>query len=231
MKKKILSMVMAAALVMSVSSVSQAADATLTQDADGKYAADAIVATGAYEAPTITVSIDTTAKDVIVNPYGLTTSNSAFTSLDADSRKEQLISKVDSIENKSAVALAVNATLSASVEGSTKIATAPVVPATEKANSVFAYLNVTKGASAETKMLLTDNAYDAKNENQAVFTAKATTKKALVTLDPSTGTNKTASYKILGTVAANPTIPWKAADKIKFTIVFDFEPKLVTSGS
>lgn len=230
MKKKILSMVMAAALVMSVSSVSQAAagDVTLTQDADGKYAASEIVASGAYEAPTISVTIDTAAKDVVINPYSLETSNSTFTSLDVDEKKEQLINKVDSITNKSSVMLAVNATLSASVEGSTKIATAPVVPATEKSNSIFAYLNMKAGATAETKMLTKDNAYDSKAANQAAFTTKATTKKALVTLDPATGTNKTASYKILGTVAANPTTAWKAADKVKFSIVFDFEPKIAT---
>lgn len=223
MTKRVLSMVLAGVLALSASSVSQAADVTLTQGSDGRYAASEIVANGVYEAPVIKVELsDTSAKKIAINPYGLEV-NIAGTISGASEQHEQLVNKVESITNKSDVALAVNATVGATLKGNAKLATAPVQP-TEKANAIFAYLQVDVGNTIKA-----DTAYNAKNENQAVFAAKESSKKAMVTLkDASQADGKMASYKILGNVAGNPAQTWTTADGVDFKIVFDFEPRLLT---
>lgn len=223
MTKRLLSMVLAGVLALSVSSVSQAADETLTQDADGKYAASAIVANGAYEASVIKVELsDTSAKKVAINPYGLEV-NIKGTMSGGPEQSEQLVNSVETITNKSDVALAVNATVGATLKGNAKLATAPVQP-TEKANAIFAYLQVDIGSTIDA-----DTEYNAKNANQAVFAVKESSKKAMVTLkDASQAAANKASYKILGNVAGNPTQTWTASDGVDFKIVFDFEPRLLT---
>lgn len=227
MKKKILSLMMAGALVLSASSVSQAAeDNEIAMNPDtGKYEAAEITVNGEYNAPTIKVELsDTTGKKVVINPYGLKVES--ITGVAAADQTEKLVNKIETIENKSTdVVLAVNATVSAKTVTTTgsklkpniKLATAPLA-ATDKSNSVFAYLDVEQGTPTTIS-----TAYAEANNNQVVFGTKAATKKNIVYLEKS-GTNVKASYKILGDVVADPTIPWTPADKLDFSIVFDFVP-------
>lgn len=217
MKKKILSMVMAGALVFSVSSIAQAA--TINKDAtSGKYAAPEITAEGEYEVPTIDVTLsDTSSKKVAINPYGLTASISDTTDATA-----MLVNKTETITNGSVVALAVNATVKATPAGKAALATAEVKD-TDTKNSIFAYLQLDIGTTVKE-----DTAYNTKNANQVVFAAKETTKKAMVTLaDKTDATNSKAAYKILGNVATNPTAMWTSDDKVSFSIVYDFEPRVI----
>lgn len=231
MKKKILSMIMAGALVLSVSSVSQAAAQNLnmaTPGPDGKYSAAEITANGVYEAPPIKVDLsDTTGKKVAINPYGLevTATVSGLTGADA---KAELVNKVETIENKSAVDLAVNATVKATAAAGVKLATAKVADA-EKTNAVFAYLEMEPAANT-TSPAVAGAEYTGKLPNQVVFAAKETTKKDMVVLDKTGGTNPVAVYKIQGSVAKNPTTIWTAAHTVDFSIVFDFEPRVKSAS-
>lgn len=222
MKKKILSMVLAGALVLSMSSMSQAAESTITKDAtDGLYKTGELKVDGEFVVPTIKVDLSQAgATKIAINPYGLSATVTGVTGADL---KEQLVNKVETIENKSEVALAVNATVSAVAEGKAKLATAAVA-ATEKTNSIFAYLQMDMGDTVDST-----KAFNAKGTDQVVFAAKATTKKGMVTLkDASAADSKKAAYKILGNVAPNPTAVWADTDIAKFTIVFDFEPRVVS---
>lgn len=218
MKKKLLSMVLAGALVLSAGSVSQAADNSKTFDV-----------TGTYTEPTITVTLSNASTQLAINPYGLTQAVTGIVVGD-DLQKEQLVNKVETITNASNVALAVNAKVSATPSGNLKLATAAFKDRlSEKTNSIFAYLHMEKGAAAAAIAAgTTATAYDSKAGNQVVFGTKETTKKGLVTLDSASGTDKVASFKILGDVAPNPTTPWSTGDKVDFNIVFDFEPRLLS---
>lgn len=217
MKKKILSLAMAAAMVLSVSSVSQAADSSKNFDV-----------TGTYTEPTLTITMSGTSGNVAINPYGL---DASVTGVTGDALKEKLVNKVETITNGSAVAVAVNATVKGTASGNLKLATAAFKDAlTEKGNSVFAFLDIEKGATGTPATIAGTTAYDSKAANQVVFGTKETTKKAMVTLDKTGGTAPMASFKIVGDVAPNPTTPWTTDDKVDFTIVFDFEPRLVTGA-
>lgn len=221
MKKKILSMALAATLVLSVSSVSQAAP--ISQDSSTKkYAAGEITVTGEYAVPTIDVTLsDTTNKKVAINPYGLTQSVAGIPVADA-LQKERLVNRVETITNASEVALAVNATVKATVKGKTKLATAEVKN-TDTANSIFAYLQIDVGSDIDATA-----EFNTKSPNQVVFSAKEATKKAMVTLDNKDSANKVAAYKIRGSVAPNPTAMWTNEDGVDFSIVFDFEPRVLS---
>lgn len=94
---------------------------------------------------------------------------------------------------------------------------------TETTKSVFAYLQIALGDS------VTSDKYDAKAANQLIFGTKATTKKAMVKLDASTGTNKKATYKIFGDVATKPAKAWVDGDTVDFKIVYQFEPEVITA--
>lgn len=217
MTKRMLSMVLAGALVLSISNVSQAA----VNPEDGKYS---ITVGSEVEVPTIEVELsDTSARKIAINPYGLE-ANIAGTVSGSPEQHEQLVNKVESITNKSEVALAVNVTVQATPaqEGKARLATAPV-QSTEKANAIFAYLQLDVGDSIDA-----DKEYNSKNENQIVFATKEASKKEMVTLkDKSQADGKKVSYKILGNVAANPAQMWTDADMVDFKIVFDFEPRVL----
>ena len=73
--------------------------------------------------------------------------------------------------------------------------------------------------------------YNAKTANQLAFATKATTKKAMVTLDDSTGADKVATYKIFGNVAPNPAKAWASTDTVDFKIVYQFEPVVNTPAT
>lgn len=220
-KKKMLSLVLTSALVLSASSVSQAASTEVSKT-DGRYAAGEVKVVSEFAVPTIKVELsNTTNKKIAINPYGLTLTVAGIPVGD-DLQKEQLVNKVETITNDSEVALAVNATVSAVIKGKAKLATAPI-QSSEKTNSIFAYLQIDVGDD-----IISATEYDAKSTNQAVFAAKESSKKAMVTLkDKNQATGKKASYKIRGNVAQNPTQMWVDEDGADFRIVFDFEPKVL----
>lgn len=233
MAKRMLSMVLAGILVLSVSSVSQAEDGLPMNPDTGKYESGEITAEGEYDPPTIKVEMsDTmTGRKLAINPYGLQVSLPG-TMIGDPSQKEQLVNSVQTIKNKSEIALAVNATVQAKVvspvsgsklKPNIKMAAEPIDAATETSNSVFAFLNI-KANTVQEPMLSEDIEYQ-NGDNQIVFATKAATKRAMVTLDSGNkaGGKNVASYKILGNVAMNPQIPWTPVDKVDFSIIFDFE--------
>lgn len=218
MKKKILSLAMAGALVLSAGSVVSAADTTINAPTDGTYSSS-VEATGEMKTPTINITLsDTTGKKVGLNPYGLEYS------LGAEKLKDAIANKAETITNASDVPIAVNATTTATIpSGSEAVMATGALKGTETTKSVFAYLQIALGDS------VTSDKYDAKAANQLIFGTKATTKKAMVKLDASTGTNKKATYKIFGDVAKKPAKAWADGDTVDFKIVYQFEPEVITT--
>lgn len=218
MKKQILSMVMAGALVMSASTVAFAADAQVTApNSDGAYSSE-VTATGETKVPTIDITLsDTSSKKVGLNPYGLKYSVDTLT--DAT---DAIVTKEETITNASDVPIAINATTSAEAKGEVVLASA-ALKGTETTKSVFAYLQIDKAATLDAK------AYDSKAANQIVFGTKATTKKAMVTLTDKDGADTVATYKILGGVASKPAKAWASTDTVDFKIVYQFEPVVATT--
>ncbi len=218
MKKKILSLAMAGALVLSAGSVVSAADTTINAPTDGTYSSS-VEATGEMKTPTINITLsDTTGKKVGLNPYGLEYI------LGSDRLKDAIANKAETITNASDVPIAVNATTTATIpSGSEAVMATGALKGTETTKSVFAYLQIALGDS------VTSDKYDAKAANQLIFGTKATTKKAMVKLDASTGTNKKATYKIFGDVATKPAKAWVDGDTVDFKIVYQFEPEVITA--
>lgn len=215
MKKQILSMVMAGALALSTSTVAFAA--AVTTPTEGVYSSE-VSASGEIKVPTISITLsDTTSKKVGLNPYGL-----KYTVGGVTDGTDAIVNKVETIENGSDVAIAVNATTSAEPQGEAVLATA-ALKGTETTKSVFAYLQIEKGDT------ITKKAYDAKNTEHLIFATRATSKKAMITLDDKNGTAKKASYQILGDVAKKPAKAWASTDFVNFKIVYQFEPVAATT--
>lgn len=218
MKKKILSLAMAGALVLSAGSVVSAADTTISAPTDGVYSGT-VEATGEMETPTISITMsDTTGKKVGLNPYGL-----EYT-LGSEQLRDSIANKAETITNASNVPISVNATTTAAIpSGSEAVVATGALKGTETTKSVFAYLQIALGDS------VTSDKYDTKAANQLIFATKSTTKKAMVKLDASTGTNKKATYKIFGDLAKKPAKAWADADTVDFKIVYQFEPEVIAA--
>ncbi len=221
MKKKLLSLALAGALTLSASSVAFAADTAITTPTDGAYSSS-VEATGETKVPTINISLsDTAGKKVGLNPYQL-----KFTSGGVTDGTDQIVNKEETITNASDVKIKVNATTTATVpSGSEAVVATAALKGTETTKSIFAYLQIDKGAT------VTKADYNAKTANQLAFATKATTKKAMVTLDDSTGADKVATYKIFGNVAPNPAKAWASTDTVDFKIVYQFEPVVNTPAT
>lgn len=221
MKKKLLSLALAGALTLSTSSVAFAADTTINAPTDGTYSSS-VEATGETKVPTINITLsDTSSKKVGLNPYQL-----KFTSGGVTDGTDQIVNKEEKITNASDVKIKVNATTTATVpSGSEAVVATAALKGTETTKSIFAYLQIDKGAT------VTKADYNAKTANQLAFATKATTKKEMVTLDDSTGSDKVATYKIFGNVAPNPAKAWAATDTVDFKIVYQFEPVVNTPAT
>lgn len=219
MKKKLLSLALAGALTLSASSVAFAADTTITAPTDGAYSSS-VDATGETKVPTISITLsDTTGKKVGLNPYQL-----KYTVGGVTDGTDAIVNKEEKITNASDVKIRVNATTTATVpSGSEVVMATAALKGTETTKSVFAYLQIDKAAT------VTKKDYNSKEPNMVAFGTKATTKKDMVTLDDTAGTDKVATYKIFGSVAPNPAKAWAAADTVDFKIVYSFEPVVATT--
>lgn len=225
MKKKILTLALAGALVLSANSVAYAADTEITAPTDGAYSSSINVSAD-VKVPTIKITLsDTSSKKVGLNPYGLKYE------VVPDTEVTDAIANVEeTITNESNVAISVNATTKATTKGDDVILATSMLKGTETTKSVFAYLELEGGKENADTPVLTTSTYDSKAANQLVFGAKATTKTNMVTLAAGDSAATYAGYKIFGGVASKPAKAWAETDGLDLNITFSFEPVIASAS-
>jgi hypothetical protein len=229
MKKKLLSLALASAMVLSINTTAFAADTTVEAPVASPVAADAPagLTAGSYAAsvdvttkvktPTIKITVPS-AIEVGLNPYGLEYE------IDSTKYTDQIANVEQEIVNESDVPVSIGATVSATVPaGSKATISSAEVKAAETKNAVFTYLEV--AVPSTEGVVKFGDAYSSKATNQVVFAAKATTKTGLGTLKAGNSTAQTGKFKLFGSVAQNPTNAWTEDDKVDYTVVFAFVPQ------
>lgn len=224
--KRFASTVMAGALTLSLAAPAFAADETV------------ITATYAETTLEVTVPADTTAT---INPYGLpVTMADATTVL---SGQPITIATPLMIENKSAVALKVGASITTTVTGLTLVNSENGVAA-GSAKAVYAEFQAFEAAGIDGAAALdpttTSPAWVALEDDDAVLTA------TLDTTNPATATGDlvlregadgmaqdggVAFVRLSGVAAKKPTTPWATTDKLVATITYSFEPAVYTKSA
>lgn len=221
MKKKLLTLALAGVLALSSSTMALAADKVVENPTDGVYSATVDVTTETT-VPTIKVTVPGELT-VGINPYKLEYAIGGENYTDSIANVEQ------SIKNESTVAVSISATAGATAKGEAVLATT-ALKGTETTKSIFAYLEMKEKADEDTPATFA-TAYDTKATNQVVFTAKATTKKDMVTLAAGDSTATYAGFKIFGGVAAKPAKPWTSTDGVDLSLVFTIDPVVATPAS
>lgn len=231
MKKKILSMALACALVLSASqTVGAAGDTTIdAPDATTKAYEAKVEATTDVTVPTINITLsDTSSKQVGINPYGLEYTINGI----SEKQKDAIPNREETITNNSNVPIEVNVTTQAEVsQNSEAVIASSTLKGTETTKSVFAYLQI-KAKDSNSAALTTTPAYNTKDDTLIAFGTKATTKKAMLTLKAKEGSTASyAGYKIFGQVAEKPAKAWATTDTLKYTIIFQFQPVAIKAAS
>ncbi len=234
MKKKLLSVLLAGAMVCGMSTVVFADDTEV--DTAGDTYSSTLSVTGTTNTPTIKITAPTTGS-VVVNPYKLKCT------LGEQQVSDQIVSATQYIVNESNVPIKVDVTVSATTAGNAALATAAP---TEKitTNSVFMYLqvvtegvNVTvEGGNVSEKSGGTFTEYSAKSTDAVVLASgKSTTKSGIATLGAATYTDDTltdatgCAFRFGGSAATNPTKAWTSNDTVSPTVVFSFVPQVVAT--
>lgn len=234
MKKKILSFVLASAMLVGSALTVSAADLT---DAATLGAGQEIEGSGEVSIPTLKVTVPTTL-NFVVNPFQIEVKDDS----DAVLGKTQIISAPQEIVNGSDVAVAVNVKeLTTKDVGEGIIIETAALTTKNTGKSAFLYLEVVEGAadtatfassynkSAGQVIIPNSEAKDAKGKD----IAKAS-KDAVVTLQAGSVTETKAAFKLGGQVVANPVdadgnaAPWTTSDTFKIAFKFTFTPQIVT---
>lgn len=222
--KKVLSLVLALALVLTLAAPAFATPNVSAPDATtGLYGAENNI-TGSTEAPTIAVTIPTTGS-VTVNPYKMTVS------IDSTNYTDQIISAPQFIKNESDVDIAIDVTTTGEVaQGSEAVFATNNVGSTVTTKSVFLYFEImaaTDGSTAPTW----GTAYDSKAANMVAVAAKATTKKDVIKMGAGDSTETYAAFHLAGNAATNPTKAWTSNDKVNVKIAFTVRPVMATTAT
>lgn len=224
--KRFASTVMAGALTLSLAAPAFAADETV------------ITATYAETTLEVTVPADTAAT---INPYGLpVTMADATTVL---SGQPITIATPLMIENKSAVALKVGASVATTVTGLT-LANAETGVAAGTDKKVYAQFQAFEAAGIDGAAALdpttTNPAWAALEDDDAVLTATldattpATAAGNLVLREGADGMAQdggVAFVRLSGVAAKKPTTAWATTDKLVATITYSFEPAVYTKSA
>ena len=220
-KKKLASMVLASAMVLSMNAVAFAADTTIqTPNSDtGAYSSDVTI-DSEVKTPTIRITVPGSTK-VAINPYKM-----SYSLGESKTSTDVLANPIQYIKNESDVAVSVSATTSAKpTDGGNAVIAAAALKGTETTKSVFAYLELKEAANNTDAVTFLDK-YDAKEPTQLVFGTKATTKANMLKLAAGNTAATYAAFKVLGDVAATPSKAWTDADKIDLSLTFNFVPSV-----
>jgi hypothetical protein len=253
--KKVVSLVLAAAMAASLSVTAFAAgddedtSGQQTNNTDTTPAVEEVTTnrsmtvSGNYQAVDIAVVVPTTG-NVIINPYALPVAISDDTSVNKVSA--QIVTKPLAIKNRSAVKLDVNVSATATVKNNLTLATAAVTPSSETKTTAFVYLAAktaadTTGAElalAKEYATVTWPTYGASTKGTLALKAdNAVTQTGFTTLAAATeengafkayGTGSIALIGLTGSVAQNPTEAWTAKDGLSVKIAFTFTPNTST---
>jgi hypothetical protein len=252
--KKVVSLVLAAAMAASLSVTAFAADED--EDTSGQQTNTdttpaveevttnrSMTVSGNYQAVDIAVVVPTTGS-VIINPYALPVAISDDTSVSKVSA--QIVTKPLAIKNRSAVKLDVNVSATATVKNNLTLATAAVTPSSETKTTAFVYLAAktaadTTGAElalAKEYATVTWPTYGASTKGTLALKAdNAVTQTGFTTLAAATeedgafkayGTGSIALIGLTGSVAQNPTEAWTSKDGLSVKIAFTFTPNTST---
>lgn len=203
--RKVMSALLAGAMVLSLSSTAFASTTNITT-VDGMTEGQVIEVTGTTKTADIKITVPTSAS-IILNPYELNVS------ADATPITGQVISAVQAIKNESDLPVKVTTTVTGTIEGAEFATTSAVAETTKKVFLEFgveAIADVTAG-------------------NTPAFTSP--TKKVLsttaVTFNPVTLTEKggatsSMAFGFTGDASKNPTNAWTADDIVGATIAFTF---------
>ncbi len=234
MKKKIIALMLASAMVMGMGLTASAENITAI-DEQGTP----VEVTSSQNLPTINITVPTSL-EIVINPYQM-----SYTLGDGTS-SDQIVCAEEEIVNESNVAIAVNVkelTAKEVKEGIT-FATAPIT-SKDTGKSVFLYLEAVKNsdnfASAYNKTSTSQVAVP--DATTAGTKVKAAEKASIVILDKGSETATTAKVKVGGSVVANPTKtvtnddktkttlddPWTSEDTFKISFKFTFTPQVVAT--
>lgn len=235
MKKKVLSFILASAMMVGSALTVCAADTDIASAEDAAAGAE-ITGSSEMNLPTIKITVPTTA-NIVINPYKMSYKDDT-TGLEGNS---QIISAQQEISSLSNVAVAVNVK-ELTTTGVSDDITIQTAALTSKitTKSAFLYLEVV-GADTEGKYTFAE-AYNKSSASQVVIPnyvengkVEKASKDAIVVLPKSDETNATkAAFKINGEVVANPvgsdgeSAPWTDSDSIGISFKFTFAPQVVT---
>lgn len=215
MKKKIMAMVLAMSMIAGTA-LSVNAAATTTEAAAGSSGIyeHSLTSDSTVKAPTVKITVPTTAATVIVNPYGIECTLGEETGV-----TDQIISAEQSITSKSDVPVKVEVSL---LLAKTQAAT------TAKSNVVIT--TKTGIANLTTKAIYMQMLFSATESDYTTTVAALDfgTKAAnadVTTLAVDTEDGTTIYFKIDGGLVAEPsTTPWNANDSVAATYKFTFTP-------
>lgn len=221
MKKKILSLVLAATMVMGMSITAFAAETTdiTAAGADGAYSTE-LTGELDVELPVIKVTVPSSLSDIVLNPYCIEVT------YEGAANSDSVITAAQTITSESNVPLSVDVTATAAVEKTSgvKFATARL-KGTETTKSVFAY--VTVGAT-EADLVTLENWE--KGSNVVIFKSGSATQEGMGRLAVGTTTPSSLTFKVVGEAAASASPAWSEADTFAAKVKFTFNPVLPSEG-
>lgn len=228
--KKVLSVVLALAMVFAIAAPAFAAEQTV--GAAGE--AGSVQVDGSTHIPPVKVLIPAaTGNTVIVNPYGLDTSAD-------DSGKTDIIQSAPLfVESQTLVDLNMSVSVTGTPAGKAVFSATPIASATKAVTtkSVFMYLNVkasTKAEKDDPDTVAGIPAYDKASASQVVVAAAKPTVKANIlqipkaTADDGTGSSY-AVVQLGGDASTTPSEPWTEEDKVSVAITFTFAPTTIAA--
>ena len=245
MKKKLLSLVMACAMIMSLAVPAFANYFSYESESSDSLTPDGIDFTVKVHVPTVKLSmpvISSEGNPVVLNPYKLTYTttanadnklNNVGVTLQADAIK-QVISPVFAIKNETDVALKFDVKATTTLDSSAAFAfNSSNISLTEKAKKAYIALVIKKtedttGPIATTSEQTLDPFDTANNEVVVLASGDKSTSTSLIRkLAPidSTHTTNYLLFQFQGDMTREPTIGWTKDDVFTTTLEFTFTPQ------
>lgn len=248
--KRIISLLMAAIMILSISVSAFATTGTTITGADKLATGGTVKVAGETNVGVVKVVVPN-AGTMVLNPYGLKYS-ATVNGVELTDKQDQVIYPTQYIASNSTAALDVTATVTGVVAGNAKLVAEPFDPVAEHAagekapNNLFLAMQTKDVAAADTPTDPTwtaitkdtditqgDFIADANGYYHSVVVSTRGTATVVGKLAASADVTGTASsyvaFRFAGIAEKNPFTPWTAADKVTATIAFTFAPTKATT--